>query len=205
MAGSKEVIALSRFFDLAGNKRNFVAEDIIDQQEGNLAEFMQKTNTQLRDMQKNIAEKSTIVIAENINERNTLGTKAGMIVWVKDATADSTVKTGGAAYISVSRGGKIEWDKMAESESMDITLAWDSIVGKPTSATSEIDDAVTKRHSHSNSAILKDITTQNGYLSFGSQVLNGYTGIDQRSEFAQAGNFKSKIRVSVESLVVESE
>ena len=202
---AREVITLSRFFDLEGNKRSFITEDIIDQKEGSLAEFIQNTNTKLRDMGKNISEKSAIVIANDISERDTLGKKAGMIVWVKDATADSTVKSGGAAYISVEREGKIAWDKMTESESMDVTLAWEAIIGKPTSAVSEIDDAVTKRHSHANKTLLDSITTQDGYLSFDNVTLNGCTGIDQRSEISQVGNFKSKMRIVVEQIEIESE
>ena len=68
----------------------------------------------------------------------------GALVTVLDASGDPTVSSGPATYV---------WDgssfvKVAESEGLDQTVAWDDISGRPTSAVPDIDDAVGKRHEH---------------------------------------------------------
>lgn len=72
-----------------------------------------------------------IHIVETIDERDSLTEDdlfVGFSVFVKDATGDTTVKRGGAYYVY--DGAK--WIKTAESESLDVVLSWDAIMGKPT-------------------------------------------------------------------------
>lgn len=72
-----------------------------------------------------------IHIVENIVERDALTEDelfVGFSVFVKDASDDPNVSRGGAYYIY----DGVEWIKTAESESLDVVLSWDAIMGKPT-------------------------------------------------------------------------
>lgn len=70
-----------------------------------------------------------VEVVENIAERDAMTTLfKGKSVYVKDATADTTVKRGGAYYIY---DGTI-WIKTAEAESLDVVLDFDAIANKPT-------------------------------------------------------------------------
>ncbi|MBO6511012.1 MAG: hypothetical protein JJ979_21435, partial [Roseibium sp.] len=61
--------------------------------------------------------------------------------------------------------------KVAEYESMDVTITWASITGKPSSSPSLIDDAVTQRHTHANATTLDKIGETGGRMTFdGSAV-----------------------------------
>ena len=79
-----------------------------------------------------------------------------MVVMVLDATDDSTVGIGGAAYILQAKGTaqapSADVYKIYEFEALseNFQLHWENINGRPTSAVADIDDAVSKRHSHSN-------------------------------------------------------
>lgn len=203
MVDNTEIITLSRFFDLAGNKRNFITEDIIDHQEGSLDIFIQKIRTILQNLWKPVKRGGFVSIVNNISERNELGNEAGILVWVENASDDDTVNKGGAAYLSIDRDGEVSWNKLAESESMDISLSWEDIIGKPNSSPSEIDDSVNKAHTHTNSNTINEISDKKGFLSFGKFLLNGYTGIDTREELSQRGDFTSRIKISVEDIKVE--
>lgn len=68
-------------------------------------------------------------IVEDIAERGGMvDLFEGKSVFVKDATADDTVKSGGAYYIYDGTA----WIKTAEAESLDVVLDFDSITNKPT-------------------------------------------------------------------------
>jgi hypothetical protein len=88
-------------------------------------------------------------------------------VYVISATADTTVASGGATYLYNPTASA--WVKAAEAESMDISLNWAAIVGKPTSAVSDIDLAVTQKHVHANAVQLGKIGEDAG----GSLTYNG--------------------------------
>lgn len=72
--------------------------------------------------------------------------------FVADATGDTTVAAGAAMYFYNKTADT--YTKVAEYESMDVTVTWASISGKPSSSPSAIDDAVSKVHTHSNKAVL---------------------------------------------------
>lgn len=96
-----------------------------------------------------------IRVVANIAARDALEPYEGLRVHVKDASADSTVGEGWAEYLF----DGTSWTKTAESESIDVVQQWADIQGKPASSTANIDDAVSKRHSHSNKATLDAITS----------------------------------------------
>lgn len=98
---------------------------------------------------------STMEIVADIAERDALTLDANALVLVLDASADATVASGAATYAY--RHSDTSWTKISEAESMDVVLQWSNISGRPSSAVADIDDAVTKRHSHSNKTELDKI------------------------------------------------
>lgn len=104
-------------------------------------------------------------VVDNIADRDALAPTENIIVLVTDATGDNTVSSGGATYVyDVS---KTLWKKIGETESMDLVLSWNNINNRPTSAVADIDDAVTKRHAHTNKLSLDKIgEDQNGDFTY---------------------------------------
>ena len=97
--------------------------------------------------------------AQTIEERDAIDSQNrydSMRVMVMDASGDPTVVNGWAIYAWMS--GEAKWEKIQEKEGIDLIIEWSTIQGKPTSSVVQIDDAVTKRHSHANKGIL-DATT----------------------------------------------
>ncbi len=91
--------------------------------------------------------------------------KVGDQAWVIDATADPTVEKGGAKYLYQSE--EAGWVKTAEMESMDVVLKWSGLQDKPTATVLEIDDAVSKKHEHTNKvAVLDKLDVSGGKLQF---------------------------------------
>lgn len=70
-------------------------------------------------------------VVANIAARDALEKFESLRVLVTDATADTTVKSGWAEYVY----NGSEFIKVGEGESLDVTLAWDAITGKPSTFT----------------------------------------------------------------------
>lgn len=111
-------------------------------------------------------QSSKYVVVADIAERDRLTDKSAS-VYVKDATADNTVKRGGAFYLYDSN----TWVKVSEAESMDLNLDWASLTGKPTSSVTAIDNAVQNAHSHANATQLDKIGEQDGKLTYGGKLV----------------------------------
>jgi len=117
-----------------------------------------------------------VEIVANIAARDTLTASAttNRIILVTDASADPAVDTGAALYVWNETAGSVT--RIAEYESMDVSLTWASISGKPSSSTAQIDDAVNKRHSHANLATLDKLGEASGRLTFdGAEVSTNWT------------------------------
>lgn len=114
-----------------------------------------------------ISTTNELLIVANIAARNALVLTQTISVYVTDATADSSVTTGGAYYIWNSSNST--WIKTAEAESMDVALSWANISGKPSSTVSQIDAAVGNSHTHSNKTQLDKI----GEDGSGNPTYNG--------------------------------
>lgn len=67
------------------------------------------------------------VVTADIPGRDALTPTSGQIVYVVDATGDSTVTSGAASYIY----DGVNWQKVSEFESLDVVLNWANIQGKP--------------------------------------------------------------------------
>ena len=102
-----------------------------------------------------LAGLSGLDIVADIAARNALTPSNGSMALVLDATGDTSVQTGAAMYVY--QLATTTWIKVSEYESMDLVLEWSAIQNKPTSAVADIDDAVSKRHNHSNKTQLDKI------------------------------------------------
>lgn len=118
------------------------------------------------------AAASPIDIVANIAARDALTASATMnrIILVTDATGDPTVTAGAALYVWNETASSIT--KIAEYENMDVTLTWASIQGRPTSSVSQIDDAVSKRHTHANLTTLDKLGDSGGALTYDGQAVS---------------------------------
>lgn len=108
-------------------------------------------------------------IVNTITERNALTAKNAQQVLVLDATGDTTVSAGAATYVW--RASNSSWIKISEAESLDLALTWAKLTGGPSSTPANIDDAVTKRHAHSNKTELDKIGQDaGGNLTYGGAL-----------------------------------
>lgn len=106
------------------------------------------------------------VIVDDLDARALLSPANGMTVLVIDASDDPTVEAGAATYIW--RESTSAWIKISEAESMDVALTWAALTGRPAAPVADIDDAVTKRHSHANKTQLDKLGEDaNGNLTYG--------------------------------------
>lgn len=91
------------------------------------------------------------------------------MILVVDASADPTVGSGSALYAYDATAEEIY--KIAEYESMDVTLEWADINGRPTSTPAQIDSAVGQAHSHANKPVLDKLSEDvDGLLYDGDPV-----------------------------------
>ena len=106
-----------------------------------------------------------LAVADDISARNALSPTSNIMVYVVDATGDATVASGGATYIY--RQSSSTWIKISEAESLDLSISWASIVGKPSSSAAAIDTAVANSHTHTNKTQLDKIGEDgNGQLLY---------------------------------------
>jgi hypothetical protein len=98
-----------------------------------------------------------------------------VFVLVQDATGDPTVTAGAALYAW--NPATTSWVKVAEYESMDVTLTWSAIQGRPASSPAQIDSAVAATHSHTNKATLDKFSEAGGLVRFdGSPIPAEWNG-----------------------------
>ena len=114
----------------------------------------------------------TAIANDHISARDALTATATLnrIILVLDAAGDPTVNAGAALYVW--NEGTSTINKVAEYESMDFSLTWASIQGRPTSSVSQIDDAVTKRHTHANMTTLDKLGDSGGSLTYDGQAVS---------------------------------
>lgn len=112
---------------------------------------------------------STVEIVADITARDALITtlEANAMILVVDASDDPTVTAGSALYAY--DFGTATTYKIAEYESMDVTLEWASINGRPTATPAQIDAAVGASHSHSNKSTLDKLSEDADGLLFDGQ------------------------------------
>lgn len=102
-----------------------------------------------------ISSFNNILLVADITARNALTPVRNVLCLVSDATGDATVAVGAAMYFY--EFSTTTWVKVTEFESLDVVLNWASIQDKPASTVAEIDDAVARKHSHTNAAQLAKV------------------------------------------------
>ena len=113
---------------------------------------MADINTAITDA---ISAPNGIIVVQDITARDDLGyALPSKMVLVVDATGDGSVLSGAATYVNDGNN----WIKIAEHESLDVTLEWASIQNGPTSSVAEIDQAVANSHTHANKGVLDNLT-----------------------------------------------
>ena len=109
---------------------------------------------------------SKLEVVADIAARDALAPTSNITVLVLDASADPAVGSGAATYVYQSSVSA--WHKISEAESMDLVLDWANIQNKPVSSVADIDDAVSKRHTHTNLTQLNKIDEDGaGNLTYG--------------------------------------
>lgn len=193
---------LSHYFDETGEIKYFYTEDIFDKGDKKFVHVhIAKIKEEIENLKTAIENSAKTIIVADIAARNAKAETItnGTICWVEDATGDNTVTRGGAAYLANRSSGTLKWDKVTETESLDVVLDWEKVQGKPISSVIDIDDAVTKKHSHANKANLDSLgKSDDGYLTYNGVKLNGSTGIDSRPNYATAGTYSNRVRIAVE-------
>lgn len=116
-----------------------------------------------------LADYNLVEIVADIAARNAFvaGKQRNLMLLVLNATGDATVASGAALYAW--RESDASFIKLSEYEAMDVALVWGNISGRPASSPSTIDDAVTKRHAHSNAAVLDALGDSAGGLTYAGQ------------------------------------
>jgi hypothetical protein len=104
-----------------------------------------------------------LTVVADIAARNALAPTRTMYVFVRNATADVTVASGGATYLYDL--ANTVWVKVSEAEGLDVTFNWASLAGRPTASTAAIDATVLAAHTHANKTQL-DKVGQDGAGNF---------------------------------------
>ncbi len=116
-----------------------------------------------------IAATGSLVVVDDIAARDAIASPSGE-VYVKDATADNTVNTGGARYLWDTATSA--WVKISETESMDLILNWADIIGKPTSTAAQIDNVVANAYTGANKTQLGKIGEDaQGNMTYGGEAV----------------------------------
>lgn len=125
-----------------------------------------------------IAGANEMTVVNNIAARQALlPLTTTKLVYVVDATGDSTVTSGGATYLY--NPATSAWIKTSEAESLDVVFNWASIVGGPTSSAAAIDAAVAASHTHANMTQLNNIgeSAAGNFTYKGNLPVTGWAGI----------------------------
>lgn len=135
----------------------------------------QMVDTKITDAISSITGNNSIQVVADIAARDALSLNdAPTIVWVIDASADTTVTSGAASYI---------WDggafyKLTEFESMDVVLDWANIQNGPSSTPEDIDSAVSFAHAHENAGVLNSLGESDGYLTYNGSLIGETNTVD---------------------------
>jgi len=168
-----------------------------------LAQYIAATDTAISGLEAAIAGKAPVTIVSDIAARDAQSNViTGALCWVQDASSDSSVTSGAAAYLASVSGDPavVTWTKVAEAESMDVVLQWGNIQGKPSSAVADIDDAVSKKHEHANKTVLDAISANStsGNLVYNNVELGEFTGISVGATLAGATDNATQLQIVVE-------
>lgn len=156
------------FYMIAPTDSSEYVEIYVTQTDGVARRIIQDADVQAM-ISAAMASANTLIMVEDIAERDALTLNANAFVFVRDASADPTVDSGGATYSY--RHSDTSFTKQSEAESQDIILSWDRITGRPASTPVQIDAAVGAMHTHSNKTDLDQIGRDaDGNLTFSGEL-----------------------------------
>lgn len=112
---------------------------------------------------------NNIQVVADISARDAMSLSGNALVLVTDATGDWTVASGAAMYFY--RQSNDSFTKVTEYESMDVSLTWSAISGKPSSSAANIDAAVSASHTHSNITTLNKWGESGGLPAYDGAVI----------------------------------
>lgn len=113
---------------------------------------------------------SKVEVVADIEARDELEVgESNFLVLVLDASDDATVDAGAALYVY--HASEEEFVKVSEYESLDLTLNWSDIVGRPSSSASAIDAAVADSHTHENKSVLDELDDDDGVLTYNGEPI----------------------------------
>lgn len=128
-----------------------------------------------------ISTLNTIDFAADITERDAKNYTVNTLVYVQDASGDTSVDSGAAMYFY--RQSTDEFMKTFEGESMDLQLTWSALTGGPSHSPSAIDDAVDVAHEHPNFPTLNKISDTDGLFTYDGVVLDTRIGLGAPPEW----------------------
>lgn len=192
-------IYLHRIFDKYSEVCNIAAEDIYDSDTLELLdESISGISSEISKLSEKIKNFATVRIVDNITSRDAIQKViSGSMVWVEDASLDSTINSGSAAYVAINIDDKIEWVKIFEAGEIDWELTWRNIKNRPSASPEEIDITVLERHTHDNTYVLDKIS-ENSFthnLVFNNIENNNSTGIKFTDDSDYAGVLNDKLYV----------
>lgn len=100
----------------------------------------------------------------------------GVLVMVLDASADTKVGSSWAVY---RRNKDVDeywdlakgWSLVYCKQYIDIDMSWQAVPGRPNSAVADIDDAVSKVHTHNNKSTLDNIAEEEDHATYSGKKL----------------------------------
>lgn len=126
-----------------------------------------------------LSDFNALQIVATIADRNSfvVGVQRNLLILVTDATGDSTVSTGAALYSW--NEATSTFAKLTEYESLDMVIDWSDIQNRPLSSVADIDDAVAKKHTHTNKTTLDKFTEDaEGPLFNGSPIAHRWSSVN---------------------------
>lgn len=146
----------------------------------------------IRLLERGLAANTTTSVVETIAERDLItGRIPGDKCYVIDATGDPGVEKGGAAYIRMPAKGDEApyWRKLTEDESQDVSLQWESILGKPEQPAASLDKAALLAHAHDNRSLLDSLDRDES----GRLTINGKPVDDGRRDTVTTGSLGEEL------------
>lgn len=135
-----------------------------------------------------------IEIAADITTRDALTLTRNTIVVVIDASADPTVTSGSAQYLY--RSVNDDFIKLSEFESLDLTISWGDISGRPSASPANIDNAVTKANA---------ITSTGSGVIISNIERSSFTGAATRATSADNRSVANAARLTTAESTITSQ
>ena len=166
------VLRFQRMYDKFGRLMSLIDTDVYDVENSiSVYDFILKTNLDLAKLKEEIDTKATVEIVATLADRDNLEKViSGSCCFVN---ANKTL------YLARVFSDKTLWVEIAKVDSLDLTIQWNNIIGKPESDITAIDDMVGKKHEQDNKEILDNIIVnkETNNLTFNGVSLDKQTGI----------------------------